>query len=48
MTSKDVQSRTRTHNYMKALYRITRMRTTKNSNGCSVRVTAISNMLMVA
>ena len=39
--SKDVQSRTctRTHNYMKVLYRSTRMRTTKNSIECSVRVT---------
>ena len=39
MISKDAQSRTCTHNYRKALYRITRMRTTKNSNECSVRVT---------
>ena len=39
MISKDAQSRTRTHNYRKALYRITQMRTTKNSNECSVRFT---------
>ena len=48
MTSKDVQSRTRTHNYMKVLYRITCMRTTKISNECSVRVTTTSNVLMMA
>ena len=45
MISKDAQSRTCTHNYRKALCRITRMRTTKNSNECSIRVTTSSPIL---